>query len=452
MAQNSIKTFLVLNLVLSVALVSTLAIVGNLFLEHQAFKKNLDNQLSLNAHTIMAFSSNTKDFRAIQDSINVLEAPGRSKHAIKNSIQYLILNMKNHVLLKSKGLPQIDLSNFDQGFHSLWIKKHPWRIYCTQNLENGHKIYTLQRHDFRAKFEKQITKESFIVMLASFPFLGLLIWAIVNKGLSGIEETAKSIRQRKRNNLTPLTIKDPPSEIVPLIKSINSLLKRLESAFNREQRFAGDAAHELRTPIAALSAHLQLAQKEKDLNKIRAYLEKVSNGVERSSHVIDQLLTLSRMAPDCELKEPQNIQLEEISRDILIETLPFSDKKNITVELISNSTNHIKGNPDMIMIMLRNLIDNAIRYSPQDSLVKIEINENAQNIILEVKDQGPGIPDNLKSRVFERFFRIMGNNTKGSGLGLGIVKQIADTHNAKITLEDNKPGLNCKITFMKPKK
>ncbi len=449
MATNSIKSFLVLNLLLSVTLVSTIAIVGNLFLEHQGFQKNLDSQLSLTAHTILAFTSNTKKFDSIQKSINNINAPTHSDESINTSVQYLIIDHNSNKAIQSKSLPEFSIKKLKAGYHDLWLKHSPWRLFHLYKPERKLSIYTIQRHDFRAKLEREITEESFIIMLITYPFLGLLIWAVVNKGLSSLAEATKSLRRRKRSCLIPLEITDMPTEVEPLIKAINSLLERLDDSFQREQRFAGDAAHELKTPLAALSAHLQLAQEEHDPKKIQQALTIFSLCVDRSAHVVEQLLTLSRMTPGAEINDPQKLNLTELAQTIIIELLPQADKKQIQIELISDSEHSILGNSTAILILLRNLIDNAIRYSPEASLVTVKLMNKGKNVILEVIDQGPGVPDKLKTRIFERFFRVVGNKANGSGLGLGIVKEIVDFHNAKIKLIDANPGLNIKITFDK---
>lgn len=445
MSTYSIKSFLVVNLLLSVTLVSSIAIIGNLFLEHQAFQKNLDIQLSLTAHTISSFSNNNSSYQNIQKEINQ-DSKTHNNYNAATSIQFLVVN-KNSVLVKSKYLPEFAFSHLKPGYHDLWLNNKPWRLFYTKNKFNNLGIYALQRHDFRAKLEKEITKESFIIMLITYPFLGILIWAVVSKGFSGIDAATKSLRRRKRSNLKPLEIEDIPSEIAPLIKSINSLLERLEEAFQREQRFAGDAAHELKTPLAALSAHLQLAKDEKDPIKINEALNKFALCVDRSTHVVEQLLTLSRMTPGAEINAPEKLDLNEIAKAIIIELLPFADNKKIEIELIGKTNFKILGNNLAIMILLRNLIDNAIRYSPEESIITVKLSDLADSAVINVIDQGPGIPDKLKNRVFERFFRVVGNNVKGSGLGLGIVKEIINFHNASIDLFDANPGLRVEVKF-----
>lgn len=450
MAKNSIKSFLVLNLLLSVTLVSSIAIVGNLFLEHQGFQKNLDSQLSLTAHTIDAFSEPEADFKKIQMHLHRI-SKFHKNDIINESVQYLITNSEMATLIKSSEIPNFEFKNLSPGYHDLWLDHKPWRLFLLENKNKGLNIYTIQRHDFRAKLERDITEESFIIMLLTYPFLGLLIWAVVSKGFSGLDSATKSLRKRKRNNLRPLLLTKTPTEIEPLIKAINSLLERLDQSFQREQRFAGDAAHELKTPLAALSANIQLAQTEKDQKKLKEILKTLSVCVDRSTHVVEQLLTLSRMTPGTEINTPTQLNLGELAQNMIIELLSAADNKNIELALVNKTDAKIIGNSSAISILMRNLIDNAIRYSPENSLVSIEITSDNNQVILAVSDQGPGIPDELKARVFERFFRILGNNTKGSGLGLGIVKEIADFHHAKIKLLDANPGLIVEIRFEKHK-
>lgn len=444
MAKYSIKSFLVVNLLLSVTLVSSVAIVGNLFLEHQGFQKNLDSQLSITAHTIASFSNNISSFAKIQEEINA-EIKTHDKNFATNSIQFMLVANSKQILVKSKFIPDFDFQNITPGYHDLWLNSQPWRLLYIQNKGLG--IYTLQKHDFRAKLEKEITEESFIIMLITYPFLGILIWAVVSKGFSGIDIAIKSLGRRKRSNLKPLIIEDAPAEIEPLIQSINSLLGRLDDSFKREQRFAGDAAHELKTPLAALSAHLQLVNDEKDPQKISLALNKLAQCVDRSTHVVEQLLTLSRMSSGAEINDPEELNLNEIAKTIIIELLPFADEKAIEIELIGEAKHKVIGNHLAIMIMLRNLIDNSIRYSPEKSIITVKLDNDIDSTSISVIDQGPGIPQNLKERVFERFFRVIGNNAKGSGLGLGIVKEIVNFHNAKIELYDGNPGLIVKVIF-----
>jgi two-component system sensor histidine kinase QseC len=224
----------------------------------------------------------------------------------------------------------------------------------------------------------------------------------------------------------------------------------LREGFEKEKRFTADAAHELRTPLAALSAQIQVALREETPEGRNRALLKVLAGVNRSTHVIQQLLTLSRMDPEASIQDPQAVNLAQQAAEVAAQLAPEAIAKNIELELLNpDSKASIMGNPTAIHILLRNLVDNAIRYSPENSFVKINIEENNNEVILTVMDNGPGIPEELRERVFERFFRVSGTKTTGSGLGLGIVMQIVKLHKAKIELltPAHSHGLTVKITF-----
>ena len=462
---RSIRTFLLFNLFLSVTLVSVLAVIGNLFLEHKGFQTHLDSQLTLAAHTIRAFLSddvNAAQLKHVQKRMNQINDYMSSLHfkyddeiddlnLLLKSIQFQVWNDKGQLLLHSFAAPQIPIAHTNTGFHNIWHHHNPWRIF-TLNLSNQHiKIVVLQRYDFRAELERQITEDSIMIMLVTYPFLALLIWIIVGRGLASIRSTANAIKRRAPNKLTLIRNDNVPTELAPLIEELNHLFRRLAEAFDREQRFASDAAHELRTPLAVLKTQAQVTlTHEATPEKTKESLQKIIKSVERSTHVVQQLLTLSRIVPQASINEPELIHLRSLASEMIIEQLPAADTKQITLSL--NAPEHDKalfGNRTAILILLRNLIDNAIRYSAEKTAVEVNITYADNTQTLTVTDHGPGISEALRKRVFERFFRVLGTKTEGSGLGLGIVKQIVDLHHAKIVLlkPETHQGLAVKITF-----
>ena len=249
--------------------------------------------------------------------------------------------------------------------------------------------------------------------------------------------------------LKPVDLESVPKEIEPLVMELNSLFRRLQDAFDREKRFTADAAHELRTPLAALNTHTQVALRADTPEERRQALLKVLAGVNRGTHVVQQLLTLSRMVPEAGINEPTKMDMVKEAAEIAAQLAPEAISKNIDLELIAPDKAMMMGNPTAIGILIRNLVDNAIRYSPEDGEIKIKVSELDNHVILEVIDTGPGIPEELRERVFERFYRVVGNKATGSGLGLGIVQQIAKLHDAKIELRtpENGKGLNFTVTF-----
>lgn len=457
----SIRTFLLINLLLSITLITSLAIIGNLFLEHKDLQKHLNAQLTVSALTIQAFVSghiDTRDLKVIQRQVNSL--PFIAQQYYQNDhkkifsptyelVQFQIWDKNGNLLLHSNTAPKQSLSDGNSGFSTKWIDGQLWHVFTTINAENGVRVDVAERSDFREELEGRVTQDSIFIMLITYPFLGLLIWAIVGRGLDIIKQVTNEIRQRVPSYLQPVDLEAVPAEIKPLIDELNKLFKRLREAFEREKRFAADAAHELRTPLAALRAQTQVALKATSEETMRESLKKVLQGVDRSAHVVHQLLTLSRMVPQATIKEFEKVNLVQQAREVIADLAPVALKKNTDIELIAPDDEVLMmGYPTALSILVRNLVDNAIRYTPADSFVKVSIFSEDNHIVLKVIDNGPGIPEELRGRVFERFFRVLGNQSTGSGLGLGIVQQIVEIHDGHISLETPKEGSGLEVTVV----
>ena len=464
---NSIRTFLLVNLLLSVTLSTSLAIIGNVFLEHTEFQTHLDSQLALSAYTIQAFldeESSTNEIMEIQESID--EAPNflanidydinqqmQTLNTLLKSIQFQVWNQNDQLILHSYAAPKIKYHSKKTGFDMIWHDNKPWRTFSIVDKQKNIFIMVMQRHDLRVNLEKKITEDSITIMIIIYPFLGLLIWIIVGRGLQSVNTTTDELRSRDRNRLTPISLKNIPKEIQPLIKELNSLFDRLSQAFFREKRFAADAAHELKTPLAAISAQAQVALQAKSSETREDAIKKLVLCVDRSTHVIHQLLTLSRMVPESSIQGEEVVNLKTITHDTIIEIVPQALAKNINLELIATDKEYMTyGNATALSIMLRNIIDNAVKYSFEKAEVLITLDQNNTDVTIMVTDNGPGVPKELKERIFERFYRVVGSKETGSGLGLSIVKQIADIHNAEISIADNensKTGLTVTVKIPK---
>ncbi|MDF1759619.1 MAG: ATP-binding protein [Coxiellaceae bacterium] len=460
----SIRTFLLINLLLSVTLITSLAIIGNLFLAHNDIQTQLDLQLirtTIQIESLFSDGIKSRQLGVIQNHIESsitasLHLSKKNPKLLKALTEYhektgfQIWNNRGKLILHSKSAPKIPLSDGKPGLTTLWLNAQSWRVFTVYNKHNKLTIIVGERQDFRQKLENQLTQDSILIMLITYPFLGFLIWVIVGRGLDTLKKVAREVSHRAPSYLEPVDVESVPSEIEPLVVELNSLFTRLQEAFDREKRFAADAAHELRTPLAALRTQTQVALRA-DTNEDRdEALRKVLEGVDRATHVVQQLLTLSRMLPQSTINEPTSIDLSTTAADVAAQLVPIAIEKNIDLELIApNDPALIRGNATSIGILIRNLVDNAIRYTPPEGSVVIEIQKTAQKVTLNVIDSGPGIPKQLRDRVFERFFRVIGNKAPGSGLGLGIVQQIARLHQAEIQLltPASGKGLEFRIIF-----
>jgi two-component system sensor histidine kinase QseC len=352
------------------------------------------------------------------------------------------------------------------GFHDINYNNQKWRVYTYVNKKNNLIIQTAQLYEMRETLGRMVLKQRLIPLLFFIPIIILLIIIAINIAINSLNSISRAIKRRDPKSLALLYTNKVPKEILPLTLELNRLFKLINNAFENEQRFNSDAAHELKTPLATVKTQAEVALRSlsttlsmtNNIESIKANLHNIITAVNNSSHMVSQLLILSRLSPNRQLTDLEYCHIDKISREIIADLLNHALQKNITIELniINELTNAnvptITGNKTLIAILIRNVIDNAIKYSGNDSEINVNIiaNKIKNKLIFEVADHGPGLPDKLKQRIFDRFYRQPGTNVEGSGLGLSIVKLIAELHRAKITVQDNhyaKHGLSIQVIF-----
>lgn len=262
----------------------------------------------------------------------------------------------------------------------------------------------------------------------------------MNAGLLPLGVVARQVQRRAPDNLAPLGERGVPREVSPLVQALNALFGRLRASFEQERRFTADAAHELRTPLAAVKTQAQVALAASSEDERRRALSKVVVGVDRATHLVEQLLLLARLDPQADLPGPVPVALHDLAASCIGEQAQVAADKDVTLALESGDEAVVLGNPTLLSVLLRNLIDNAIRYAPAASEVEVSIKRNHAGATLRVTDNGLGIPEDERDRVFDRFYRVVGAVERGSGLGLSIVKRIADLHHATIHLSQGSGG------------
>ncbi|MFZ4076763.1 MAG: ATP-binding protein, partial [Legionellaceae bacterium] len=353
--------------------------------------------------------------------------------------------------LHSPVAPHIQFGFIHNGFTNIVKDDQKWRIFSTDNKQTGARVILAERDDTRNELGKRIAQDDLYIMLLTFPLSGLLIWIIIGRGLDSLDRVAEEVANRAPSHLEPVNLQNVPQEIKPVIDELNNLFKRLQNGFEREKRFTADAAHELRTPLAAIKAQAQVALNSQHIDEKNAALQKLIASVNRSTHIVQQLLTMSKLVPEV----PENttfdtVDLARATRDILAMLAHAAIEKTVELEFKQETdAPFVSGNPTILGILIRNLVDNAIRYVKDQGSVLVRVYEENQQIVLEVSDNGPGIPKELHARVFERFYRVLGNKSTGSGLGLAIVQQICTMHHAHIKLStpDLGTGLIVRVYF-----
>ena len=253
--------------------------------------------------------------------------------------------------------------------------------------------------------------------------------------------------------MQPLPSRDLPDEVAPVVSSLNDLLARLRQALEAQRQFIADAAHELRSPLTAVRLQVQLLRRAESDAERNAALARLERGVHRSARLVQQLLTLARQEPETPEALHGPIDLQRLAREVVADFEPLAESREVTLQLERDEPVVTLGNGDSLRVMLSNLVDNALRYTPAGGAVKCARERQLDGeAVLEVEDTGPGIPPDQRERVFDRFYRVSGRfqGDEGSGLGLAIVKRVADLHAAKVALDNASSGSGLKVTVHFP--
>lgn len=325
------------------------------------------------------------------------------------------------------------------GYGNTQFNHQEWRYYMISG--EGISVQLAQTLDQRHEAIVEMSSNFLIPLLLQVPLLGFLIWAAVGKSLRPLEVVSCAIEERGSHAMHPLTTEALPLEIKPLVLALNDLLVRLDLALKAQRRFVADAAHELRTPLTAVQLQLDVLKRSRSDEERQEGLKKLANGIKRSIHVVRQLLSMAHQDPEIKEQKKELFDLALLARDAMVQCEPLAHQKNILLTFTGTPSGiTFTGNKYSLYILTENLLDNAIRYTPEGGKITIHVSEEAGNITLRVSDNGNGIPASERERVFDRFYRITGTEQSGSGLGLAIVKRIAEQHHATIQLEEGLEG------------
>lgn len=342
---------------------------------------------------------------------------------------------------RSPGSPTVPLrADFADGFAETEIDGQLWRVYSVSDATGRVHVQVGRTHEqLRAELSRWV-QLSMAAAVAVFALLAAAIWFVICWSLRPVVGVQDAIQQRDALDLTPLPCHDLPDEVAPMVESFNRLLQRLDASVQGERRFIADAAHELRTPLAALVAHTQLALDTNDPQESRAALLRLNTVVQRSARLTEQLLDMARLDAGRTLDSERRIGLYELIEVVVrdFELTAQQRQQRVALEL---EVCEIVGDVDALGILVRNLIDNALRYSGVGGRVVVSCQVCGSEVLLKVADDGPGVPEGEHERIFDRFYRVAGNGGRGSGVGLSLVARIAQLHGASIEVG---PGLGGK--------
>jgi two-component system, OmpR family, sensor kinase len=322
-----------------------------------------------------------------------------------------------------------------------------WRVFVLR--AGARTIQVAQPTRVRARMSADIAFQNMAPFIALVPLAGIIVWFGVGFGLRPLDRVAAALRQRRPEALDPLPDAGLPEEIRPLTHSLNDLLARLDHAFSAQRQFVADAAHELRTPLTALQLQLQNLEHAEDAQRAAA-IEELKAGLKRTARLVEQLLAMARLDPDAPLPRVP-VDLEALSKNVVAELSPLAEARNIDLGLAASAPVLVEGNTESLRLMLRNLVDNAVRYTPAGGRVDVSVRDSGQDALLEVTDTGPGIPVEERGRVFDRFYRGAESQAPGSGLGLAIVKRVVERHHGTVSLAEGENGKGLLIRVTLPK-
>jgi len=284
---------------------------------------------------------------------------------------------------------------------------------------------------------------------AMAPLLMLVVWWVISLSLGPVDRTRRQVASRQADDLSPVSESDLPDEVRPLVHELNLLLGRVRQAFDAQKQFVGDAAHELRSPLAALKLQLQSLRRAGDDATRQVAVARLAAGIDRATRLVEQLLSLARQEAQGPALAP--LDLGDVVRTALADLLPQAHARGVDIGMEGAASARVAGQDEALVLLVRNLLENAVKYAPEAGRVDVRLSSDAQGVTLDVDDDGPGIPLVERNRVFDRFYRAQAADTPGSGLGLAIVKAIADRHHATIELLDSPlGGLRARVRFPPP--
>jgi two-component system sensor histidine kinase TctE len=364
-------------------------------------------------------------------------------------LYYLVTGPKNEYITGEPDLPPpTDPFSERVNYYDDYYQGRPVRIVTlrlpleTGKTESMVMVQVAENRAARNEFARQILARMVLPQLLLIVLAGFMLWFAVGRGLAPLETLRREVESRSHRDLSALPVEQTPQEVRPLISAMNELLERLSLALAAQQRFIADAAHQLRTPIAGLKTQTELAMRHTPPGEAQAMLRQLRSATERTTHLVNQLLSLARAEPPGgRVHTPERVDLEALARNATTDWVPRALERNVDLGFDADSEHaYVDGDPFLLREMLNNLLDNAIRYTQPGGQVTVRVGCAKASPVLSVEDNGPGIPDTERNRVFERFYRVLGTGAEGCGLGLAIVREIAQSHGAEVQLTTSAAG------------
>jgi signal transduction histidine kinase len=387
--------------------------------------------------------------RPLDFAVSVETLKGEDRAIFTATSQYRMLRVwyNSQLVLNSNPDTPASVPPFSEGFSDQLIDSEVWRLYSLHVPAKGLIVELGEQVTARQHLVTKIARALIFPFLISLPLVAFLFWRAIHSAMSDLHKVKRQVNKRTPEQMEPLETAYLPRDLLPLVKAINALLKRLDQSLFRERQITELAAHELRTPLTAIKLQAQMGLKAtSEEGRVQA-LKGLLEGVERSSYLVEQILTLTRVEQtEFDLYD---VDAYDAAERVRSELKPLSERRGQTISLALNEPLIVRANDDLLILTLRNLIGNAVKYAPERSNIIIKGERRGGGVDLDVIDQGPGIPEPVREKIFERFFRYHSGKVLGSGLGLTIARQCAELMNASLSLHtpEGGKGLCVRLSF-----
>jgi two-component system sensor histidine kinase QseC len=398
-----------------------------------------------------ARSTSTNQGHLNAPAVPVVAGSIHSMHAeYEQNLRYQVWSGDGSLLLRSVNAPATSMTQADGYSETTDADGKTWRHFGVWDMHHHFRIVVSEAHELRNRLVRRITLHVASPLALGLPVLIVLLWFSISRGLNPLGVLTREIVNRKPDNLMPLDVSSAPGEVRPMVLALNELLQRVAETLEGERRFTANAAHELRTPLAAIQAQLHVVSRAENEAERELALQQLQRGVERGIRLVGQMLTLARLDPEQALPQTESVNLGEVAEAVCAELAPLALQRDQTLELeVEPELAPLSGNADMLSMLLSNLVDNAIRYTPRGGHIDVAVRRHKSGFLMEVSDDGPGIAEEQRERVFDRFYRIASQGQTGTGLGLAICRRIAELHNARLTLTEgpNQRGVTASVVI-----
>lgn len=363
----------------------------------------------------------------------------------RSVVAFQLCTTDGRVLFRSANAPSTPFSTRTSGFGEARLRDVRWRVYSATTEEGGTVVHVAEDHATRERISRRMAMSALSPLLVSVPLLAALVWWVVGRSLRPLDRLGEQVARRSVDDLSPVGVGPMPVELRPLVDRLDGLFARLRDSIDSERRFTSHAAHELRTPVAALRAQAEVALGARDPVVRETALARCIEGCDRTARLVSQLLLLARADELSALPSAAPCRLEPIARSVLVELAPQAVERGCMLTLDTAGECIVRGDPSLLAAMLRNLVENALRHARQEISVRLQARDS--DVLLQVEDDGPGVPNEALSQLGQRFFRADDTQGSGSGLGLSIVGRIARLHGAAMRLENRASGSGFVASF-----